>query len=65
MKTKDMRVTLDAKQVREALEQYVAGRTLFGAFAFEAKYEGGPVAVSVTKKRERKAKAPAAIKAVA
>jgi hypothetical protein len=66
MKSKDLRVTLDAKQVRQACEEYVEGRTLFGAFIFEAKYDGAPVVVNVTKKRERKAKAPAAaIKVVA
>lgn len=51
-----MRVSLDAKQVREAIEQYVARRT-FGDYSFAAGYDGKAVDVRVLEKRMRVRKA--------
>lgn len=54
-----LRVTLSAKQVREACEDYVSRRMIPGGRGanLAAGYEGEPIEVVVSEKRVRKAKA--------
>lgn len=53
-----LRVTLSAKQVREACEEYVAARTaIVEPSTFAVGYDGDNIEVVISKKRERKPQA--------